>query len=304
MPQVFLISKLGRTLLGLALMILFANASCNTLPPTLERVTPSSAATSPADNPTAGAIARSTRQAQATKNAQTTATAAQATLAAKSTEIAFKATGTARAIAAQATGQAVFVAKSGWPRLLSEPFKDNHLGWPVGLTKDHSLAVTSQMADGSYQWITTVKTGNSYFNLIPEKGPLLSNFYAKVAVQFVGGDDDQLAYGITFCNVKDDYGFFGISKSGSFRILEVHHTGIYQLDQESSSEIDTEAGHTNQIAVVAVGPDFAFLINDQVVGQMSADLDPGQIGLGVDALTSAPEEQVTFSNFEIYAPKK
>jgi hypothetical protein len=298
-------SKFYKALVGLAL-VLVVNASCSASPVSspARTATPSPGRVAQADNPTAGASVRSTREAQATKNAQATMTAAQATLEARSTDVAFKATQTAQAVTARATGEAVVAAKSGWPKLLSELFKDNHLGWPVGVKKDHSLSVTSQVADGSYQWTTVVKNGNSYFNLIPEKGPLLTDFYAKVAVQFGSGYDDQSAYGITFRNVKDDYGFFGISKSGSFRILEVHDTGIYHLDQESSSEIDTGTGHTNQIAIVAVGPDFAFLINDQVVGEMSADLDPGKIGLGVDTLSSEPESQVAFSAFEIYAPKR
>jgi len=287
------ISKFCTALVGLALIF---NASCGTVPPPSapRTVTPSPRAVAQADNLTAGAIVRSTRQAQATKNAQ-------ATLEARSTEAA----ATAQAVFARATAQSVVGAKSAWPKLLSESFKDNRLAWPVGLKQDDSLAVTSQVTDGSYPWTVTVANGNSYFNLIPEKSPILTDLYATVRVQFVQGNDDgQSAYGITFRNVKDDYGFFGISKSGSFRILEVHYTGIYQLDQESSPAIDTRQGQNNQIAVVALGPDFVFLINDQVVGQMTADIDPGKIGLGVDTLSSASEAQVTFSDFEVFAPKR
>lgn len=51
------------------------------------------------------------------------------------------------------------------------------------------------------------------------------------------------------------------------------------------------------------GPDFAFLINDQVAGQMNAEIAPGQIGLGVDATGRPPQTGVEFSEFQIDAPR-
>ena len=57
------------------------------------------------------------------------------------------------------------------------------------------------------------------------------------------------------------------------------------------------------IAVRAIGSDFVFQINDQVVWYLSDDsLDPGEIGLGVDALSKGGESQVEFANFEVHAP--
>ncbi len=79
-------------------------------------------------------------------------------------------------------------------------------------------------------------------------------------------------------------------------------SGIYSLDQESSEFINTEDGQSNRISVVGIGPDFVFLINDHVVGQMNAELDPGQVGLGVDALTSQEQTKIRFSDFEVGAP--
>ena len=145
--------------------------------------------------------------------------------------------------------------------------------------------------------------GNSYFNLIPTNGPSLDKFQAAVNVQFVQGNDDgQSAYGLTFRHVEDDYGFFGILKSGDFLALEVHHTGIYQSIGGSSAAIDTRPGHINRLEVVGIGSDYVFLINGQQVAQLSAEIDPGKIGLGVDAGRRASEAQVEFSEFEVHAP--
>jgi hypothetical protein len=282
---------------------------CSSFSPSSAPVPPTLSAAAQADNPTAGAIARGTRQAQATRNSRATATR-QAALATQTAAAAALATQTAGAqaaatatVAARATGQAVLAAKSAWPQRLLESFADNQLGWPIGLTQDHSLAVTSTVAAGRYQWLVKVVNGNSYFNLVPAQGPVLTDFDARVALQFVqGNDDSQSAYGLAFRHVGDDYGFFGILKSGGYRILEVHHSGIYQSIQSDSSAIDTGPGATNRIEVAAIGSDFVFLINDQLVGQMAADFSAGKIGLGVDTLASAPEAQVDFSTLEIYAP--
>lgn len=299
-------SKVRIAWVGLVWIFVCMTAGCSAFaaePPTVAW-TPSPLGHS-GDNATTGAIARSTRQAQATLEAQATldrlATGTrQAQQASETAQVWVNATAT---IVARATRQAVIAAKADWPQQLSEPFQDNALGWPLGLTKDNSLAVISSIADGGYQWTVTVDDGNSYWNLVPKNGPVLTDFYASVTVRFVNGDaGDQTSYGLAFRTVDQDYGFFGISRSGDFRILEVHDTGIYSLYQESSEAINTQPGQVNRIAVAAVGPDFVFFINDEAVEQMSADIDPGQIGLGVDALSSADEAQMTFSDFEIFAP--
>jgi hypothetical protein len=301
----FFVVHLSRAAFILLLSLAFAcSASAVALPPTL---TP--APTSPSDNPTAGANRRATQQAQATRNSAATAAQQAATLQAAASQTALagakltQAAQTQEAVHAAATGQAVLGAKSAWPQRLLESFSDNQLGWPTGLTADHSLSVTSTIAGGRYQWVTRVVNGNSYFNLVPDKGPVLSDFFAQVSVTFgQGNGDGQSAYGLAFRHAKDDYGFFGVLKSGGFRILEVHHTGVYQLVQSDSAAFDARPGAANRIGVVGVGPDFVFLINDQVVGQIAADLTAGQIGLGIDTLAKADTAQVDFSEFQINAP--
>ncbi len=243
-----------------------------------------------------------------TRQAQKAEEATQA--AGQALQVARQATQTAEAqvdatatVAARATAQAIVAAKAGWPLLIGEKFADNQLGWPLGLKQDHSLAVTSTIEAGRYHWVVNVVNGNSYFNLIPENSPRLNEFQAAVNVQFLQGNDDgQSAYGLVFRHVADDYGFFGILKSGEFRALEVHHTGIYQSIGERSSAIDTRSGHTNRLDVIARGSDFVFLINGQQVGMMTAEIDPGQIGLGVDSARRASAAQVEFTDFEVHAP--
>ena len=278
--------------------------ACNSVTP-IPSATPTSA-----DNPTAGAIARDTQIAKATQAAESTADA-QATLDESATQAADRATQTEQAslnatatIVAQATREAVLAAQVNWHNLLHDSFIDNHLDWPIGLMKDNSLSVDSQISAQHYQWTVNVSNGNSYFNLIPTKGPVFSDFSAAVTVQFTQGSDDGMAaYGLTFRHMQDDYGFFGITRAGLFRVLEVHNTGIYQSWMSDNPAIDTSPAALNRLAVVALGPDFVFIVNDQVVGQMNADIAPGQIGLGVDTLGKSPQAIVQFSDFRINAPK-
>lgn len=294
-----------KTLSALTLIVLMIIA-CNTATPL-----PSATATLASDNPTAGAIARATKIAQATQHAESTADA-QATLDEAAAQTAERATQTEQArlidttatVAAQATREAILAVQATWPNRWRDTFANNQFAWPLGVNQDRSLSVDSKISDQHYQWTVNVVNGNSYFNLVPTQLPVLSDFYAAVTVQFTQGSDDGMAaYGLVFRHVKDDYGFFGITKKGLFRILEVHHTGIYQLWMSDSQAIDQSSNAQNRIVVIGVGSDFVFLINEQVVGQMNAEIDPGQIGLGVDTLGKSPQAIVEFSDFQINAPK-
>ena len=94
-------------------------------------------------------------------------------------------------------------------------------------------------------------------------------------------------------------GFFGLQNNGKFRVLVVYHTGIYQDITQSASAIRTQA---NQIAVRAIGSNFIFQINDQVVWQLTEDVAPGEIGLGVDVRSKQGEAQVEFTDLQVRGP--
>lgn len=295
-------SKIFNVLLGLTLLLVCLTA-CESAPPSAESQPMAATSTpQPGDNATSGAIIRSTRQAQGTLDAQATMNA-QKTVEAQASETARAQSNVTKTVVARVTGDAVFAAKSGWPNVISDSFQDNSLGWLLGVTTDRSPVVTAKIADGHYQWAVVAPDSGSYINLVPSKSPTFSAFHASVSVQFVAGDAaNQTFYGLVFRRFGRDYGFFGIAQTGVLRMLEVHDSGIVRLDQESSEFIRTGAREINRIEVVAIGPDFVFLINDQVVGQMNAELGPGTIGLGVEAASEAGQAQVWFSDFEIAAP--
>jgi ribosomal protein L7/L12 len=253
---------------------------------------------------TSGAIARVTRQAQATLDAFATATErshqdATSTARAAATEQAvLDATVEAEL---QALAEAMSAAQSSWPVVVVETFQDNRLGWPLGTNEDEYIAVEAEIAEGTYRWIVTPKESGSYWNLIPEEGARVNDFYASVEVRHVrGGEEGVYAYGLVFRQTDDDYGFFGIQNDGHYRILMVDESSLYVVIVNESSAI--QPGRANRLTVRAIGSDFIYLINDQVVWHLNWDLAPGTVGLGVDVGGEGREAQVEFAHFEVHAP--
>jgi ribosomal protein L7/L12 len=252
---------------------------------------------------TQGAQSQATRRAQATLDAQATADSQQATADAAVVATIQAEQAATESAANQATAEAMMAAQADWPVQLTDSFADNRLNWPVGVQQDSFLIVTSAITDEQYLWTVQPKQGNCYLNRIPDNAPSMSDFYAAVDVQFMGGGEGgDYAYGLVFRQVNDDYGFFGIQSDGVFRVLVVYGTGIYQHIIQTSPAILTQPGQVNRIAVRSIGSDFVYLINDQVVWSLSEDMAPGAIGLGVDIVNKQDQSQVAFTNFEIHGP--
>ena len=70
----------------------------------------------------------------------------------------------------------------------------------------------------------------------------------------------------------------------------------------ASDAIDASPGATNRLAVIGLGRRFVCLVNDQLISTFSADLAPGQPGLGAQSTGEAPDSRVEFSGFEVRAP--
>jgi len=260
--------------------------------------------TQPAPVPTSRAIPVTatmvpTRDAQATQQASQNATATAETRAVQ------KVAATAEA---QAMAQSILATQAPWSPLWVESFADNRRGWPAGIQQDEFIAVTAVITDGKYLWTVNPKKGNSYWNLLPTGDKALADFSAAVNLRFIRGSDDgalssaAYAYGLVFRHVNDDYGFFGLQNNGKFRVLIVYHTGIYQDITQSAPAIHTQPGQANRIAIRAIGSNFIFLINDQVVWQLTEDMAPGEIGLGVDVRSKQGEAQVEFTDLQVHAP--
>ena len=240
-----------------------------------------------------------TAQAAATQDAQDMATS---TAEAATATVADAASATAEALA---TASAISTTQSAWPQLIADTFVDNRLGWPVGPSQDDYFSLNTTVQGKKYVWAVTPKQG-AYANGFPANTTPLTDFSATVKVKFTqGGQDGNTAFGLTFRHTtSEDYGFFGIDPTGHYRIQMSFGGLATEPITGASSAIHKQTGQINQLTVQAVGSDFVFLVNNQVVAQASADADPGEVGLGVDANDTGKLVQVEFTDFSVHAPKQ
>jgi len=250
---------------------------------------------------TSGPLARATAIVEATA-AMATVEAALGGALATATALAHEQSDLEATAQAATTIQTLRATAATWPVVISDTFTNNKLGWPVDLIRDNSLSVGPKIVQGQYVWTVNVKRGNSYLNLIPTKIQDLDSFYVAVDLKMIGAaGDSQYAYGLVFRHLKDDYGFFGLFPDGSFRVLAVFGSGIYQTVQSTSTAAHPKA--VNRLAVYADGKQFVCEINGEVVYLLEEDFVPGGVGLGIDALTSADSALIEFDNFEVRAPQ-
>jgi hypothetical protein len=189
--------------------------------------------------------------------------------------------------------------------VVSDKFSNNQLGWPVGPSDDDYFSITTTVKSKKFAWAFVPKQ-SAYANAYPLNPKAYSDFSATVKVKFVqGGEDGNTAVGLVFRHADQDYGFFGIDPNGNYRIiLAFVGSGVQENQEDKSAAIHTGAGQVNQLTVRAVGADFVFQVNDEVVWQVSQDLPKGDFGLGVDAKDQGDAVSVEFTEYEVHAPKK
>jgi hypothetical protein len=250
---------------------------------------------------TSGAIARATRIVE-----QTATAAAKANLAKTATAQA-RMTQEAQATATQmqVTALAMRAAQASWKTtVISETFKSNTNFWPAERFDDGSLVLIPAVEDGVYRWSVQPASGGHYWNILPGAVRSVDDFVASVDVRLAsGGEGGVYVYGLAFRAEGQDYGLFGLTNQGTFRVLGVYNTSIYQLYDLTSAAIRTEPGATNRLTVRAIGPDFVFEINGETAFTWSQpDLNDGRIGLGADIGREGRDAVIEFDNFEVQAP--
>ncbi len=250
---------------------------------------------------TAGAIARATRIVEQTATAEAQAHLDEtATAQAQTTREAQIA-----ATQMQATAQAMIATQTLWrTTVISETFKSNANFWPTQRFDDGSLVLIPTIEDEVYRWTIQPASGGHYWNILPGAVEPADDFVASVDARLVsGGESGVYVYGLAFRAEGQDYGFFGLTNTGNFRVLGVYGSSIYQFYDFESAAIRAEPGATNRLTVRAIGPDFVFEINGQTVFTWNQpDLNDGRIGLGADIGREGKDAVIEFDNFEVTAP--
>jgi len=242
---------------------------------------------------TAGAQVRETRLAE--QRTQTAIERAETATA----EAGVAVTATAQA---QATAQALLDSQTGWNTLvISETFRNNANGWPTQRFDDGSLVLLPAVREGVYRWDIQPASGGHYWNILPGAVEPTTDFVASVDVRLAsGGEGGVYAYGLAFRAEGRDYGFFGLTNTGKFRVLGVFDFAILQFYDFESAAIRTEPGAWNRLTVRGLGPDFVFEINgERVFAWNQPDLNDGRLGLGADIGREGADAVVEFDNFEV-----
>lgn len=250
---------------------------------------------------TAGAQARETRLAeQRTQTAlERTATAQAERDSTATAEAGAAATATAQS---QATAQVIVDSQTGWAtNVISETFRNNASGWPTQRFDDGGLVLLPAVRDGVYRWDIQPASGGHYWNILPGAVEPTTDFVAGVDVRLAsGGEGGVYVYGLAFRAEGRDYGFFGLTNTGNFRVLGVFDSTIFQFYDFESDAIRTEPGAWNRLTVRGLGPDFVFEINGQrVFAWNQPDLNDGRLGLGADIGREGADAVVEFDNFEV-----
>jgi hypothetical protein len=166
------------------------------------------------------------------------------------------------------------------------------------------LVLIPTIEDGLYRWDVRPASGGHYWNILPGAVPAAQDFVASVDVRLAsGGKGGVYVYGLAFRAEGQDYGFFGITNTGRFRVLGVYGSTIYQFYDYGSEAIRQEPGAVNRLTVRALGADFAFEINGQTVMVWNQpDLNDGRLGLGADIGREGTDAVIEFDNFEVTGP--
>ena len=207
---------------------------------------------------------------------------------------------TQRVIQSTETAQAIQSTKAdasgNWNILLLDDFDSDSKMWFTGTDDDEYARMQRTIENSVYKWEATSKKG--LVSWIPVAIYTGTDFYAAVEAERVAGSsasDTGLMFRVDTAN---NVYYFGVGDDGFFVSVNYDNEWIDIIDWSPSSAI--RAGQANRLAVIAQGPYYIFLINDQVVGDaVDEHIASGSVGLGIQI--HQPDQQVTvqFDNFEL-----
>jgi hypothetical protein len=185
-----------------------------------------------------------------------------------------------------------------WPLVAKDSFDSNKLKWSE---EDYSSSKSEgilSIKDGVYLWNIKSKTPKgSVFWPRPAQIENVPNFYAAVDLQSMA-EPEIAKFGLTFRNQGiDNHYEFTISSSQQYELL--YKPTEDPLINSTSKEI--VPFERNRIAVIGIGNQFWFYINDVYVDYREHDGGPlsGNISFIVVTMNDKDWVSVTFDNFEL-----
>jgi len=129
-----------------------------------------------------------------------------------------------------------------------------------------------------------------------------TDFLLEVDTQYVDGPADA-EYGVIFRQVDaDNYYFFAISRSGSYRLWRLEDgEWTTMVEWTETDAIDTSEDALNRLGVLAEGAQLTLLVNDVALTQLEDEtFASGKVALALGTFDEAGAE-VAFDNLDIWA---
>ena len=210
-------------------------------------------------------------------------------------------TATARAISAEATGEAAARAGTSWPVYRSDTFDSNENGWPTDEFDSEYLSGSRLINNEVYLWEVTTNQAGGRLEIL-DTDPV-SDFYLTVDVE---ATSDSLAYkqGLVF-RVTDYANFylFALHGNGQYEVLARQNSQWHALvGPDGSSAV--RVGETNRLAVLSEGATLTFYINDTYLAELTdAEFNRmGKVGVLLELLNANDSAILKFDNFQLNAP--
>ena len=168
--------------------------------------------------------------------------------------------------------------------------------WPTGEYDNDLGTLQLEIADGVYRWHVG-SWANLHRSLANQA--VVKDFVLSVDARLADGSHET-SYGLAF-RVLDssNYYFFTLSEARGFALFRKYQ-GKWTGLTEWQDTFSIRPGARNRIAMVAVGPEFTFYINDQLVDTIVDNtLAKGRVGLAIDVYEADQQVVFEFDNLEL-----
>jgi hypothetical protein len=196
-----------------------------------------------------------------------------------------------------------------WPVVLSDTFDNNHNGWPTGPYEDEGKYIVANISisGGKYFIQATQIQGSEgmFWGFTPVINNL-SDFYVSVDILIKSAPTNS-CFGLILRDQDGNDYYFAIYVDLQLYTSGKHYknewtlfNGVYATD---STLINP--GRSNQIAILAVGSHFTWLINGEEVETIEDNtLEKLKPGIGFSLGNAGDSAEIEFDNFEVRVPNK
>lgn len=197
---------------------------------------------------------------------------------------------------AQVTALQVALEASHRPLIFYDDFADDHFGWDTGHSEDELSTGSQEIGGGRYRWQVKALEGFSWWSC-PDVS-FVQDFYLTVQARQQRGQWDS-EYGVILRAMGDDHYTFSIRDDQQFSAYLDYQGEQRELLAWSPSRAIVPDG-ANQLTVIAHGPHFRLLINDQYVGEFDDEtLLEGKVGLLIGLEQPGDTAVFEFERFEL-----